>query len=563
MDSRTISIKAGWLLSLRLITYVLLSGIVIYWLRYPLFLSFPFFAYSLLTLMLPLMFVFKKWCNIKFLLKAIPIAQIISEIIVEVGIIYVTGDVSSTFSALFILTIISAAFVTNLAGTLGMASLVSLSYAVVVWFSLGIVGGQGISTKALEAIFSSEDAAFYNIFFHILTFYLIAFISGFLVERLKRKDRELADTSMALKQAKLETDDILKHLNSGLFTVDRDGKIIYFNRAAEEILGYRESEAKGRDLRDLFSGRMPQLVDILLEVLNSHKQSPRNEIEITNRDGATIPVGMSTSLLLDTNRTIRGVIAIFQDLTDTKKLEEQIRAADKLAAVGELSAAIAHEIRNPLAAISGSVEVLNSEIKVSGENQRLLDLILRESNRLNNILSDFLLYARSRRASFMRVELCHLLSEVIEVVKHHSSYSDNIALRMNAAESVVYIFGDEDQTKQILINLIVNSFEAIDREKGEVTIAIDSDRQDGINLRISDNGPGIDKDSLAKMFDPFYSTKQYGTGLGLSIVQRLARSLDINITCRSVKGQGTTFNLKFNQAPSARNRERTNVGITT
>jgi len=563
MDSRTISIKAGWLLSLRLITYVLLSGIVIYWLRYPRFLSFPFFAYSLLTLMLPLMFVFKKWCNIKFLLKAIPIVQIISEIIVEVGIIYVTGDVSSTFSALFILTIISAAFVTNLAGTLGIASLVSLSYAVVVWFSLGIGGEQGISTKALEAIFSSEDAAFYNIFFHILTFYLIAFISGFLVERLKRKDRELADTSMALKQAKLETDDILKHLNSGLFTVDRDGKIIYFNRAAEEILGYRESEAKGRDLRDLFSGRMPQLVDILLEVLNSHKQSPRNEIEITNRDGATIPVGMSTSLLLDTNRTIRGVVAIFQDLTETKKLEEQIRAADKLAAVGELSAAIAHEIRNPLAAISGSVEVLKSEIKVSGENQRLLDLILRESNRLNNILSDFLLYARSRRASFMRVELCHLLSEVIEVVKHHSSYSDNIALRLNTAESVVYIFGDEDQTKQILINLIVNSFEAIDHDKGEVTVAIASDRQDGVNLRISDNGPGIDEDSLAKMFDPFYSTKQYGTGLGLSIVQRLARSLDINITCRSIQGQGTTFNLKFNQAPSLQNRKRTNIGITT
>jgi len=268
---------------------------------------------------------------------------------------------------------------------------------------------------SLKVIFSTEDAAFYHIFLHILTFYLVAFISGFLVERLKRKDRELADTSLALKQAKLETDDILKHLNSGLFTIDRDGKIVYFNHAAEEILGYNESEAKGRDMRDLFSGRMPQLVESLLEVLNSKKQTPRNEMEIINRDGIKIPLGMSTSLLLDTNKTVRGVIAIFQDLTETKKMEEQIRAADRLAAVGELSAAIAHEIRNPLTAISGSVEVLNSEIDVSGENRRLLDLILRESNRLNDILSDFLLYARSRRVAFNRVELCHLISEAVEV----------------------------------------------------------------------------------------------------------------------------------------------------
>ncbi|MEW5923774.1 MAG: ATP-binding protein [Candidatus Zixiibacteriota bacterium] len=549
MDSRTISIKAGWLLSLRLATYVLISGVVIYWLRYPKFLSFPFFAYSLLTLMLPLMFIFKNRFNIKFLLKAVPIVQIISEIIVEIGIIYLTGNISSAFNGIFVLTIVSAALVTNLAGTLGIASLVSLAYAFVVWIGLSAGGGQGSSVRALETIFSSEDAAFYNIFLHILTFYLIAFISGFLVERLKRKDRELADTSLALRQAKLETDDILKHLNSGLFTVNRDGKIIYFNRAAEEILGYYESEAKGKDIRELFSSRMPQLVEILLDVLNSQKQSPRNEIEITNNEGLKIPLGLSTSLLLDTNRAIRGVIAIFQDLTETKKLEEKMRVADKLAAVGELSAAIAHEIRNPLAAISGSVEVLKSEIDVTGENRRLLDLILVESNRLNNILTDFLLYARSKRAVFTRVELCHLISEVIDVVKHHPSHAENVSLRMTSSESVVYIYGDEDQIKQILINLIINAFEALDNNPGEVTITLDSSQNNEVTVCIADDGPGIDKEAASKIFDPFYSTKKYGTGLGLSIVQRLAKNLDLDLSCESEPGRGTSFILKFRQIP--------------
>ncbi len=562
MNSRTISINSGWLLSLRLATYVLISGVVIYWLRYPGFLNFPFFAYSFLTLLLPLLVLFKKYSDFPFLQKAIPIAQIICEIIVEVGIIYATGDVSSAFSGIFILTIISASLVTNLAGTLGLASLVSFSYAFVVWLGMSIGGDQGLSTPTLKVIFSTEDAAFYHIFLHILTFYLVAFISGFLVERLKRKDRELADTSLALKQAKLETDDILKHLNSGLFTIDRDGKIVYFNHAAEEILGYNESEAKGRDMRDLFSGRMPQLVESLLEVLNSKKQTPRNEMEIINRDGIKIPLGMSTSLLLDTNKTVRGVIAIFQDLTETKKMEEQIRAADRLAAVGELSAAIAHEIRNPLTAISGSVEVLNSEIDVSGENRRLLDLILRESNRLNDILSDFLLYARSRRVAFNRVELCHLISEAVEVVKHHPSYGPNISVRLISHDSVVYIFGDEDQIKQILINLLVNAFEAINKDLGEVTISIDSDKHGKAIVRISDDGPGIDDNTISNIFNPFYSTKQYGTGLGLSIVQRLAGNLDIDLSCKSTVGEGTVFTLKFNQKPNMKKIDTEKEAVT-
>jgi two-component system sensor histidine kinase PilS (NtrC family) len=415
---------------------------------------------------------------------------------------------------------------------------------------LSVYGIPGSSSRALEAIFSSSDAAFYNIFLHILTFFLVAFVSGFLVERLKSKDKELADASQALRLAKLETDDILRHINSGLLTIDRDGKIIFFNRAAKEIMGFDEAEARGRDFREVFYDRMPQLADNLSEVLRTRQQNPRDEIEIINREGHKIPLGISTSLLIDGSKKIRGLIAIFQDLTETKQWEEKIRAADKMAAVGELSAAIAHEIRNPLAAISGSVEVLSEELSVADENQRLMELIVRESSRLNNILSDFLLFARSKRVAFTKVELCHLVSDVVEVIRHHPSNRPGISLNVFSDESVAYVFGDEDQIKQVLINLIVNACQAIDIESGDITIKIEIDNDNNtVMLKVIDNGPGIDKEIMPKILTPFFSTKKDGTGLGLAIVHRLAANLDIELSIQTESGMGTTFVLIFHRVP--------------
>lgn len=520
--------------------------------KYPGYLSFPYFAYSLLTLLLPIILLLRRWIDIKSLLGLIPFLQSLSEIIVEVGIIYTTGNIQSAFSGLFILTIISSALVNNLAGTLGVASITSVSYAFISWFGLAVSGEPGSATRALETIFSTQDAAFYNIFLHILTFYLVAFISGFLVERLKRRDVQLASASLALRQARLDTDDILRHLNSGLLTVDKDGNIIFFNRAAEEILGYSESAIKGQHFREAFSQRMPQLANNLDDVLKSHRRFPRNEIEIIDLNGKAVPLGISTSLLLDDQNNIRGIIAIFQDLTDTKKLEEKIRISDRMAAIGELSASIAHEIRNPLAAISGSVEVLKSELEVSGQNQRLMDLIFKETNRLNQILSDFLIYARTNRSIFSRIELCHLISDVFEIAKRHPSYRSEIALRFSTPNSYIYIFGDEDKTKQILINLVVNSCEAIESGKGEVMIRIQPSDESTVIVEVIDNGVGMDFDNISNIFDPFYTTKKEGTGLGLAIVQRLAESLNIDLSLKTRKGRGTAFILRFNQIPDER-----------
>ncbi|MBN2226938.1 MAG: PAS domain-containing protein, partial [candidate division Zixibacteria bacterium] len=546
--------NARWLLPIRLLAYVLISGIVFFRINFPNFLSFPFFAYSLLTLLLPALLVARRWLHISFVLKSTAYVQSVFEILVILGIVYVTGNINSSYSGLLILCIISTALVSRLVGTLSIASLVSCGYAFIVWFGLGLGGDEGSATRALETIFSSQDAAFYSIFLHILTFFLVAFVAGYLVEHLQRADRQLADTSQALRRARLETDDILRHLNSGLLTIEPEGRIIFFNRAAEEILDASEIDVKGHDFRRAFSDRMASLSDVLEEVLQSRKHSRRSEVDIRKRDGTVVPIGLSTSILVDEDGSVRGLIAIFQDLTETKILEDKIRTADRMAAVGELSAAIAHEIRNPLAAISGSVEVLQAELDLADENNRLLELIIKESSRLNQILADFLLYARSKRSAFNRVELCRLVSDVMEMVRHLPAYHEGIALRLLAEEPVVYVFGDEDQIKQILINLVVNAMEAIENTPGEIIITIEGDDALEIPvvvLKVTDSGPGIPEDIRDKIFDPFFSTKRDGTGLGLGIVQRLAESMGLDLYVHTRERAGTSFILTFSRLPQS------------
>jgi two-component system sensor histidine kinase PilS (NtrC family) len=380
----------------------------------------------------------------------------------------------------------------------------------------------------------------------LLIFYLVAFIAGYLAEHLVDRDRRLADTSRALRIARLETDDILRHLNSGLLTINADARITYFNRAAERILGYREEEVRGMLCHEVFAERMPGLVNCLMAGIVESTEHPRREIQIINAEGISVPVGLSTSILTDEDGSLRGVIAIFSDLTRAKELETKVRAADRLAAVGELSASIAHEIRNPLAAISGSVEVLSGELDLNGENARLMELIVKESSRLNTILTDFLSYARIERPSYTKVELCHIIADVIKLLNHSHAANGKTEINFQADDSMVYVFGDEDLIKQLLLNLGVNACQAMEPDGGELTFRLVANpERDAAELYVIDTGPGIPADRLKRIFEPFYSTKKGGTGLGLAIVHRIATALKLEIDCDSQLGEGTTFLIDF------------------
>lgn len=546
MNNRGHLERIDWFLPLRLTTYLIIFAAEVLWMHSPAFLLFPFIVYSTLTLLVAFLLSRRYREKFAFITPWAVALHLIAEVIFETVIIWSTGDLNSPFMAMYVLTIVSAALVYRFTGTLLMATIVSVTLMISVWITHFEPQPSISSWDEFSRFLGSKERKVYSAFFHILIFYLVAFISGYLAERLKQRDRQLADTSRALKKAKLETDDILRHLSSGLMTIDARGLIMFFNKAAERILGYKEVDVKGRRCDEVFADRMPSLAKCIMAGIDSRIEFPRREVEVLMENGQITPLGLSTSVLIEEDGGTRGVIAIFSDLTEAKELEAKVRAADRLAAVGELSACIAHEIRNPLAAISGSVEVLQGELQLADENMQLMELIVKESDRLTKMLTKFLQYARIERTAFNKVELCHVISETIEILFHHESMSPNIKVEFVSEESIVYVIGDEDLLKQILINLAVNACESFEGQDGLVSFIVVNEAENGVvRLSVTDNGPGIPPDILKKIYQPFFSTRKSGTGLGLSIVHRIAETLGIDLSVKSQVGLGTTFELCF------------------
>lgn len=540
--------RIPWFLISRLSIFVLLLIIVVLFLQMPDSLVFAFTTYSFITLALLLLITFDLRQTHHLLFSAIVILQLILEIAVETGLVHHTGGMDSPFAVLFVLTILSASLAYSLVGSVAFAGFSSLAYAGILWSAEGLE----LSFRSLSQV---SDASFYGAFLYICTFFLVAFISGYLTQRLKAKGQELWTASLELDKIRADTDEILKHLKSGLITIDAWGRIAYFNRAAEEILGYSDSEVKGRDCREVFRQRMPQLAEKIIQVIKLNEEHARGLLYIEDTNKRKIPIGISTSILGDTETGVRGVIAIFQDISEAMKLEERIRVADKLAAVGELSAGIAHEIRNPLASISGSVEVLKEELALSRENRNLLDLVIKETDRLNRIVTDFLSYARIGPSLLSKVELLRILDDVIEIAKKHPCYKESISFHNIFSTQVRYVLGEENQIKQIFLNLLVNALEAMEGRWGKIVISDRSldqldkfyfrdeepEESDWVPIAIVDEGKGMTEEQKQKIFSPFYSAKKNGTGLGLAIVQRLVNNLGGKIEFRSQEGKGSAF----------------------
>jgi two-component system sensor histidine kinase PilS (NtrC family) len=320
----------------------------------------------------------------------------------------------------------------------------------------------------------------------------------------------------------------MRNMAGGLITVDHEGKIIHFNPAAERILGFREVDVMGKSCQEVFGQRMSSLGEKIMETLENGVIHARCEVVVGGRGRDSKPIGLTTALVQDEKGYAGGVVVNFQDLTEVKRMEEMVRRTDRLAAVGELSASIAHEIRNPLASISGAVEVLKETATLSGENDKLLHLIIRESDRLNKIVSEFLQFARLQIPSAKCIHLNRVVDDVLCLLKNHPHYHNDITIMNSIGRDAVMVQFDEDQLKQLLINLMVNGMEAMP-DGGELRIGLIpglgargravEDRY--IRLYISDTGVGIDKNIRDRIFEPFVSTKKEGTGLGLSIVQRI------------------------------------------
>jgi len=548
-----------WLLTLRLIIYILLLGIVVFFLKSPEFLVIPFLLYSFFTLVFLFMILFARKLSSPSFLDLIIAFQIILEIYIEAGIIHTTGGGESPLSILMPITIISISLIYHLAGTVLVATLSSFAYAYTVLLA-GARFPTPLSYDAVKNFNSISEVTFYQVILYSFAFYLVAYVSGYLAQKLKRKGEELFSTALELNRMRMETHDILQHMRSGLLTIDNSGKIIYFNRTAEDILGYKGDDIKGQKFLDIFKERMPEFADKLQQTLKTQHMDSRSEISIISPSGQKVPLGLSTSILGDDKTGERGVIAVFADITQAKRLEEEIRLKDRLAAVGELSAGIAHEIRNPLASISGSVEVLKEELSLSDENEKLMELILKETGRLNVILTEFLQYAKIGETSLKKVELVSLVQEVIQLVRKHKAYRQGIEIKDDLRNPPLYVWGEENQIKQLLLNLLVNALEAMEEKGEKITISnqslnqieghyfegeMDEGIEEWVPLAIQDDGKGMNEEQKERLFWPFYSSKKDGTGLGLAIVQRLVNTLDGRIEFRSQLGEGSVFAVYF------------------
>ncbi len=476
-------------------------------------------------------------------------------IVVDIAVLtmmaHYSGGWASYFTILFVLPIIAGGQYFHVSGGLITAILASSVY---IGYTFLELGGSIRPPAEGWAIVDSGSNFFSPLlrgYINLVIFFFAGLLSGYVSRHIKNKGEELADKEMEIRRIQLSTDSILTNMSSGLIVTDMDGEVLSVNPAAVAILGIdTRIDPKGRTINEILPG-MPSLVEELGRVISSGRQKQRHEIEVIKDDGKVLPLGISISLLLDEYHEKRGIIAIFQDLTEVQRMREKMRQSDKMAAVGELSAAIAHEVRAPLASICGSIEMLKGELELSGDNARLMDLIIRESDRLDRIISDFLEFARMRKPSFSRVDIEKCLGEMILLLKHTPVLGHKSSIDLKCRADGVRIQADDEQIRQVFLNLGINGCEAI-RKNGNLTIDVskvsarlfeEGRSEDCVQIDFHNDGPAIPDDVLPHVFEPFFTTKQGGTGLGLAIAARIVESHSGTIKVNSSKERGTVFSV--------------------
>ncbi|MBN1826269.1 MAG: PAS domain S-box protein [Candidatus Eisenbacteria bacterium] len=473
--------------------------------------------------------------------------QLLADVGLATGIIHYTGGAASPFALLYILIITSGSAFLLLRGTAFLASLSAAAYGMLLAWEKGAL----FATSGSSFAFDSEAGRYLTlqVGLYAITFLLVALLSGYLSFRVRRGGEALAAVRSRLRQVHLDTDQILRSLSSGLLTVDREGRVVHFNRAAEQIAGLSACAVSARPCRAVFENLSPALAEMVEGIRDGGAAVARRETDLITPFGDVVPIGVSASALHDEKGGTAGVVAIFQDLTDVRKMEEQIRHADRLAAVGELSAGIAHEIRNPLATISGSIQVLQGELDVTGENRRLLELIVRESDRLHRIVEEFLDFARNRPLGRARIDLTAFLEDLVENLRAHPKVGPGVRVLLRSERPGAELAADEELLRSIFLNLTVNGAEAMGG-KGELVVEVgevedfrsapDSGPDRAIAVRVTDKGPGVSEEVRRNLFRPFFTTKKGGVGLGLAMAQKAALSHNGKIECTSGP-EGTTF----------------------
>jgi two-component system sensor histidine kinase PilS (NtrC family) len=385
---------------------------------------------------------------------------------------------------------------------------------------------------------------------HVSLFLAVGVASGQLARSLARRRRIHEQAAHQMQRTRNEVRNILDHLSSGLITVDRDGSVTRANPPACELLGLAASDLVGRPLRPAVGPQRSELADCVLQVASGGAPVNRGEIAIT-RDGREVPLGITVNYLEDDEADIGGAVAIFTDLTEVRRMQEHIRKTERLAGLGQLAASIAHEIRNPLGSIRGSAEILATELDLEGEQAQLMELVLKESGRINTIINDFLEYSRMRSPTPRRVDCEQFLTEVgLQIRQHVVRQGGTVTLVTNVAEEDLAVRADPEQLVQVVLNLALNACEAMDYT-GKLTIdARSSADRKWCELQTADTGPGVDQQAQEEIFTPFYTTKTAGTGLGLPMVARIVHAHGGSVEVTNGLNGGAVFTVRLPRVTS-------------
>ena len=375
-----------------------------------------------------------------------------------------------------------------------------------------------------------------------VAFLVVGLLSARLAERQSRSDVRLHEATQSLANLRALHERIVESIRSGLVTTDLEGQIFSFNAAAEEITGYKARDLRGQNA-SLLLGELKDRIAATVKAVETGEVSPRFETDCRTAEGLRLRLGFSMSPLSSEAGDITGMVIAFQDLTQIRALEETSRRQDRLAAIGRMAASIAHEIRNPLAAMRGSIQMLRSEMNSDPSQMELMEIILRESDRLNRIITDFLNYARPRSIVQSPVDVGDLLHQTFALLRHSPEISQKQTIVEELPSEQLVVDADAGQLKQVFWNLARNALTAMP-DGGTLTAKIEMNSHNRVRIAFSDTGKGMSPEQVEHLFEPFSSTTG-GTGLGLSIVYQIVRDHGGTINVRSLEGQGTTITVEL------------------
>jgi two-component system sensor histidine kinase PilS (NtrC family) len=460
--------------------------------------------------------------------------------------LYLTGGINSYFSFLYMLPIIGGSMLLLRDGGIGIALLSTVLYGALVLgqyasVSDWLAGGLGIATTALPPVRVAEYLVAANVF----AFFAVALLSGSLAERALAADRRLAQASTAIADLKAINQHIIDSLTSGLVTTDPAGRLLTFNRAAELITGRAAATVIGQPAARVL--QIPPEFASLLAADLPDSDSRRADYTFRTEDGTARELGLSAAHLVTPDGRA-GFLLTFQDVTEIRRLERDGRRKQRLAALGEMAAGIAHEIRNPLASLRGSIQVLRQELTLNDEQAQLMDIVLRESERLNDTIRSFLAYARPQRPATTRFDLARTLRETAVLIRNSPDVRNDHHIEVVVDPEELWFDADENQIRQIVWNLATNGVRAMP-DGGRLRLVARFDPATAppthVLLRVEDQGVGIDTDDLDGIFQPFHGRFAKGSGLGLAIVHRIVTDHDGEIAVESEKGRGTAIGVRL------------------